>query len=118
MRYADPTPDMLREWAQWLAACPECVRLVAEEFDPWTLYRLAGSGHRVFIVGFDENQDGSITMKVGVSGEFNAVAFERTVFGIKPEDLTECDLPAPGENVGNADLDIEEVKILMQRRPS
>ena len=118
MRYADPTADMLREWATWLAARPERVRLVAEKFDPWTLYRLASSGHRVFIVSFDEAVDGHVLLRVGVSGEFNALAFERTVFGIEPEDLTECDLPRPDENVGSADLDIDEVIVLMQRRPS
>jgi len=40
------------------------------------------------------------TIIVTVSGKYNFVMFERNVFGIKPEDLEECDLPSEGEKVG------------------
>jgi hypothetical protein len=77
---------------------------VAERFWPNRLYRLKRGGHRVTIVSFDEEENGAISLKVRVSGEFNAVIFERTVFGIKPEDLEECDLPEPGEILGSLDM--------------
>jgi len=35
---------------------------------------------------------------------------KRRVFGVKPEDLTECDIPASDEITGSMDLSIEEVK--------
>ena len=42
------------------------------------------------------------------------VAFERRVFGIKPEDLEECDLPPAGTPVGNLNLDPHIAKSLFE----
>lgn len=67
---------------------------------------MKSTGQRVYILSFFEpDPDGKIRCRVGVSGDFNVLAFERDVFGIDVEDLVECDLPAPGEPVGSADLD-------------
>ena len=114
-RVHDPTPEQRAAWDQWVRERPAAIReLIAKyKFDPWTLYRLKTSGHRVTLASFDEPIDGSPpTLRVNVSGEFNAVAFERSVFGIKAEDLEECDLPAPGTPVGSLDLDPHDAMAL------
>jgi hypothetical protein len=57
-------------------------------------------GRRVVVLSFDEQEDGSITLTVGVSGQFNALIFERSVFGIKPDELEPCEIPGPDEVTG------------------
>lgn len=110
MRYEEPTPEKLEEWKGWVADRPDPIREVAERFDPWTIYRLKTSGHRVVPRSFYQRNDGCVMLTVEVLGRFNFVAFERNVFGIYPEDLEECDLPGPDEKLGNQGLSIEQVK--------
>ena len=111
----EPTDDQKSEWETWIKARPDSIRKIAERFYPWKLYQIKPSGHRVMVNSIDEPADGSEpTLKVTVSGDFNRVCFERTVFGIKPEDLEECDLPAPDEITGSLDLSINEVKEMMK----
>lgn len=105
-----PTPELLAEYEEWLLARPEAVRRVAEKFRPWILYRIKSSRHRVTIVSFDSHSDGSVTLKVNVTGQYNAVMFDRTVFGVDPDDLEECELPRPGEILGTV-LTPEEVEM-------
>lgn len=112
MRHTEPTPEQIEGYKKWVAERPERVRKVAERLDPWTLYRLKTSNQRVCLLGFDEEQDGRVTVRITVSGEFNLVTFERDVFGIDPDDLEECDLPGPNEQVGSLDLPIEEIRRL------
>jgi hypothetical protein len=71
---------------------------------------LKGSNQRVTLHSYDEGEDGSITLQVQVLARFNFVAFERRVFGIKPEDLEECDLPGDEELVGNAGINPETLR--------
>jgi hypothetical protein len=111
-----PQGERLKAWEEWLASRPDAVRAVLERIKPWKLYRLKTTGHRVVVSCVDEEVGGGISLKVIVSGQFNVVAFERTVFGIDPDDLEECDLPAPGEPLGSADLTIEEARELMKKR--
>jgi hypothetical protein len=75
------------------------VRAVAERFDLWSLYRLKSSGHRVTIYSFRESDP--VTVTVNVLGDFNALIFERQVFGVAPDDLEPCDLPSADELVGS-----------------
>ncbi len=117
MRYVQPTLEWVQGWEAWLADRPDNVREVACRFDPWTLYRLKTSGHRVIVQAFDEGVDGVVTLRVAVSGEFNFVTFERSVFGIRPDDLEECDLPASDEPLGTTDWPIEVVKEMRDRFP-
>ena len=117
MRYVQPTPEQAQGWESWVAERPDNVREVARRFDPWTLYRLKSSGHRVTVGAFDEEEDGRVTLRVNVSGEFNFVTFERSVFGIDPNDLEECDLPGPDEPLGSTDWPIEVVKEMRDRFP-
>lgn len=120
MNWFEPTDEHRSNWATWVAERPQTIRdlIVKYDFAPWKLYRLKTSNHRVTIHSFDENKSGPPTLKIHVTGEFNAVAFERTVFNIKPEDLEECDLPKPGEPLGSMNMSIEDVKKIMANRPS
>lgn len=81
---------------EWLKDRPDSVRALAEKLPPNKLYKLKTSGHRVSLYSYSE--DG--TVAVFVSGKYNAVAFERHVFGINPDDLEECDFPLADEKVG------------------
>ena len=100
----DPTPEQVQDWDEWVSERPKAVRETLQRYDlkPWKLYRLHGSGHRVTLYSVDEPEDGSPpTLKVDVSGRFNLLAFDRRVFGIKPEDLEECDLPSEDAPLGS-----------------
>jgi hypothetical protein len=94
----DPTPGQRAAWDGWVASRPACVRRVAERFNPWSLYRLRTTGQKVMLLSFSEEEDGRVTLTVNVTSEFNRVAFERRVFGIDPDDLEPCELPAFGED--------------------
>lgn len=96
----DPTPEQLAGWHEWVASRPPAVRAVAERFDPWSLYRLKPKGHRVTLVSFGEAPDGTVTLTVNVSAEFNLVMFERQVFGVKPDDVEPCEVPTADEVTG------------------
>jgi hypothetical protein len=95
-RYIEPTETQQAGWRQWVAERPHAVRVIAERFDPWTLYRLKTTDQRVTLLSISENG----TVSVAVSGEFNFVTHERRVFGINPDDLEPCDLPASDTRVG------------------
>lgn len=85
------------KYRAWVAERPEAIRAIAERFDPWSLYRVRRTGQRVLVSGFFE--DGS--MSVFVSADFNEVREgmprEFLVFGIVPDDLEPCELPAAGD---------------------
>ena len=95
--YVEPTAEQEAGWAEWVASRPDNVRAVAERFNPWTLYRFKDSAQRCTLVSFGAHDDGSVTLTVNVTGQFNLVAFDRSVFGVDPGNLEECDLPTDGE---------------------
>jgi hypothetical protein len=110
----EPTTGQLADYEAWKNDRPPHVRVLAERLLPWKLYRLASSGHRVVVRGFDDSgADGDFPpvalVRIAVLGRFNLVEFERQVFGIQPDDLVECELPLPGEPVGSR-LTQEEAK--------
>jgi hypothetical protein len=113
VRFQQPTEEHLAAWKTWLAERPEVIQQLGNRFEPWTLFRLKSTGQRVTVCGF--NESGTVT--VNVSGEFNLVSHERSVFGIDPNDLMECDLPSDDELLGTIDLSVEEVRELMQLEP-
>ncbi len=80
----------------WVASRPLVVQTLIQKLPPNLLYRLKSTGHRVYILSYAE--DGTVT--VAITADFNRVDFERQVFGIFPEDLEECDFPAPDEPLG------------------
>ncbi len=112
-RFVEPAADVVEEWNKWVAERSPAVREVANRFEPWTLYRLRSTGHRVHVIGFDENKDDTVTLKVVVSGRFNFVVFDRIVFGIDPDDAEECDLPLPGEELGTIFYDQEGLDVVL-----
>lgn len=95
-------------WRRWVNSRPEVIQAMCKSHPPNLLYRMS-SGHRCRIYSYDENG----TMTVQVTGKYNIVAFARAVFGIKPEDLVECDLPDDDEIVGEF-LDQNEAKIFLE----
>lgn len=109
-RIHEPTAEQESAWKEWLAELPEKVRQVAERFDPWSLYRMKSTGHRVFICGMGEDQKGNATLTVLISAEYNFVIFAREVFGIEPDDLEPCGLPAEDELTGSLLTTQEDVE--------
>lgn len=112
-RWYEPTPEQEAHWKEWVAERPESVRRVAERFEPWSLYRMKGSGYRVTLNSFGETKDGLVLMVVNVLGKFNLVMFERQVFDVSPDDLTPCELPRPDEQVGNANISWDDVQKIL-----
>lgn len=115
---SEPTEEERQSWAEWVASRPDNIRTVAERFDPWKLYRLKSSGHRCTIYSFnsDDRSDAPVSLSVDVTGEFNKIAFARRVFGIDPEDLEECELPAAGEPLGVEMDDAQAADWLARKR--
>lgn len=99
------TDEQRAEWDAWVASRPLVVQDMARRLPPDRLYRMASTGHRVTLYSFSE--DGTVTVNVG--GDFNAVVFERRVFGVSPDDLTECDLPGPDDPCGSLLTDEADV---------
>ena len=107
------TDEQRKQWADWVASRPEIVRILCERLPPDRLYRLAGK-NRVTILSYAE--DG--TVRVSITGEYNRVLFSRNVFGVNPDELEECELPQPGEDLGDtsqeagySDEDVREILI-------
>lgn len=84
------------EITAWLATRPPTIQEMHRKHPAGRLYRMASTGHRVTIYSYSEG--GTVT--VDITGEYNLLDFERRVFGINPSELTECDLPVPGESLG------------------
>lgn len=109
------TDEQQNGWGEWVASQPEIIQDLCRRFPPCNLYRLRYTNQKVTIVSYCE--DG--TLIVNVSGEYNAIMFDQEVFGIKPDDLEECDLPETSEPVGTLlteEKDIE--KFIDKVRPS
>jgi len=99
-RFYEPTAEQEAGYRAWVASRPATVRAVAERFEPWSLYRLQSTGQRVTVAAFGVTADGTVTVSVNVLALFNFVTFERQVFGIHPDELEPCELPAPDEPTG------------------
>lgn len=105
-RIQDPTPEQEVGWKKWVKSRPKKVRVIAERFDPWSLYRLKDTGQRVTLRSISE--DG--TVSVNITGDFNVIMFDRYVFGIDPDKLEPCELPDESEPIGTVlteEADIE-----------
>lgn len=106
-RWMDWTSEQQAAFDEWLSDRPTEIRALAQRFPPHTLYWLDPPGHRVYVIGY--NEDG--TLRVVVDGQFNLVTFSREVFGVNPDDLTECDLPGDGDPVGEICQTADEVEL-------
>ena len=119
-RLQEVTPEQEAAWKEWVAERPPNVRAVAERFDPWTLYRLKPTGQRVTFYSLGEHDDGSVTLTVNITGQFNAIMFDRQVFGIDPDDLEPCDPPSESEPLGTmltgeqVDENIDALRVMIR----
>lgn len=103
-RYVEPTQEQLAGWEQWVSERPPVIQEMAKKFDPWSLYKMKSTGHRVTLSSF--NEDGTVT--VNVLAEFNEVLLhERAVFGVNPDNLEPTEVP---EKRGIAILNDKEVE--------
>ena len=91
---------MPQEWHPWIASRPPVIQALWQRCPPNRLYRMAETGQIVYPVAYNEGG----TLTVMVSGRFNLVMFERTVFGVSPDDLTECEWPTHDAIVGDLGL--------------
>ena len=73
---------------------------------------LKDTRHRCTIYSY--NEDGTVT--ISITGQFNLINFGRRVFGISPDELKECDLPAPDELLGITMTEEETLGHINQRR--
>lgn len=103
---------MLPDFQEWRAERPPKIQALIDQLPPWNLYRLKDSNHRVTIYAYDEEEDGTCSLQVIVDCRYNLVIAERRVFGIKPEDLEECDLPGKDETVGSLDIPLNVIKTI------
>lgn len=88
----EPTDEESAAWDSWVAERPERVRVVAAKLKPWRAYVLKTTGAIVVLHAVDEPEDPNepITLRVDVTRALNEhVMFDRTVFGIRPEDVVE-----------------------------
>lgn len=98
--------EQKKAWDEWVATRPSVIQEMCKRFPPDRLYRLKTSNNRVTLYSYSE----SGTLTVNVTGEYNAIVFDRQVFGIKPEDLEECDLPSADEITGTVLTEKEDVE--------
>ncbi len=90
------TPEEVAHWGQWLSGRPKLILDMALLYPVNALLRIKASRH--YCQPYSYFEDGTIT--VSVTCNFQCVAFDRTVFGLKPEDLEPAELPAHGTPVG------------------
>lgn len=81
----------------WLKTRPAVIQDLGRRFPPNRLYRMTDGRLRCYPFSYCE--DGTLT--VVVDGQFNRVLFSRRVFGVRPDSLVECELPAAGEDLGD-----------------
>lgn len=112
-RFIQPTDEQRQLWAAFVKSRPANVRSVVERFFPWQLYRLKPTGQIVYIVSFDEHEDGNVTLRVAVTGQFNCVVFNCGVFDINLDDLEICDAPLPNVVTCTFLTDTETVHVFL-----
>lgn len=83
----DPSDEQRAAYVEWLAQRPDHIRWIARNFDPWTMYRLKATGQRVQLLGFDEMQDGRVTLRIYAErAELPGITGVQ-VFGINPDEI-------------------------------
>ena len=106
MRIFEWDEEREKEWDEWVTARPPVIQDLCKRFPPYNLYRLKNTDHKVTLASYAE--DG--TLMVNITGEYNAVMFDRQVFGIEPNDLEECALPKPDEVLGTVLTEKDEIE--------
>ncbi len=95
--------ELAESWQEWVDSRPPVVKALCEKYPPNILFRLKDTGQRVYVISYQE----SGTVRVAITGEYNLINFSREVFGINPADLAECELPLPGEPLGQTQTEEE-----------
>lgn len=118
-KWFEPDEEQLVAWREFLEQLPAngVARASAEKFPPWELLRLAPDVGGQRVIPYSYSDDGMLT--VAVLGKFNLLWMERKVFGIKPEELEPCELPDPGEPLGVAlteDQQLEHINDMRVKR--
>lgn len=111
-QWMTPTDEQRKAFEAWRASRPKLIQDLIDKLGPWTLYMLRETRHRCTIHSW--NEDGTVT--VAITGQYNLIPFGRRVFGVPPEDLTECDLPAPGELVGTTFNEKQTLDFINEKR--
>lgn len=96
MAIVKPIKD-LTAFRAWVESRPGPVQKMIASHPPDRLYQMKSTGQRCTLYSYAEN--GTVTVEI--TGEFNFVAFSRSVFGIDLNDLVECNLPPKDEVVGD-----------------
>lgn len=111
-KHIEWTDEQQKSWDDWVATRPEIIQRMARKHPPDRLYQMGKN--RVTLHSY--NEDGTVC--VNVTGQYNRVVFSRQVFDVKPDDLVECDLPGPDEDLGDtaeeagySDADIKNILI-------
>jgi hypothetical protein len=95
-----------KEWQSWVDSRPDLIKKMCEKYPPNRLYLYKPTRQRVTIYSY--STDG--TMTVVISGDFNAVIFERKMCVVVPEELEECDLPKKDELCGAVFEEEKDIK--------
>lgn len=82
---------MIAEYEREILEHPKHLHILLSKFKPWKLYRM-DTGNIATIETIDKNVDGTLTFTVFLAQRFNhPLLLERSVFGVKPEDLAEVE---------------------------
>lgn len=77
-----------------------------ESYPPNRLYLLKTTNQRVTLYSYNEDN----TVTVDILKEYNLTMIEKRVFGVPLDDLVECDLPSPNEQLGVILTEPEEIE--------
>lgn len=77
-------------YAAWLLERPEKVRVVAERFKPWKMYRFKSTGQQCTVLSFGEpieaDSERPVTLTVHAYSQLSEL-LDTQVFGVDPDDL-------------------------------
>ena len=79
----------------WASSRPATVRALIARLPPDRLYLMKSTRQRVTVFSYGE--DGTVAVEVREKGNIQRV--EHQVFGVRPHDLEECELPGGAATV-------------------
>jgi hypothetical protein len=95
----DLSPEQQAELNEWAESCPPVIQELLTRVKPNRLYLNKPTQQRGYAVAWNEN--GTVTLAfIGKYNGPDVLDFDRNVFGLTPEELEECDLPSPDEQLG------------------